>query len=235
VTTESDAESEYLDDMPACTNPAGDTTYLKNSSDAVWLLQNKSNRDATVTPMRPSARASSFVTMVKDSNPGRAIFVPGEELTIDLPPEAVEWTIDLPLSFGWQAHDLVGDKIQEAGEAALADALGRQSPARKALVRCTLAVTKVANETSGLQDADSSDVLLGGLSVGVDVNKCRAASTAVATVDETTGRSVSLAEDLKRLKAQTEVLESVHGKMEYVQRAWKVVGLAGLEFLTHRG
>jgi hypothetical protein len=49
-------------------------------------------------------------------------------------------------------------------------------------------------------------------------------------VDEA-GRSVTLANDLERLRGQTEILEKVHVRVDYAQRAWKVV--PWLKFLPH--
>lgn len=229
VTTDSDAEVGYLDDMPACTNASGDTTYLENRSDAVWLLRSASTNSGSTAPIDLTLGEQSFVDAVAGTYPGEAIFVPGAKLTVDLAPEEVEWVIDLPLSFGWQAHDAVLEKIEGAGEAAAIAALKRQSPAGGALAVCTLAATNYAKTVAGLDEADTSEVLLDGLGVGVAGSKCRSDAAAVGAVDEA-GQSLTLADDLERLHGQSEILERIHVRLGYAQRASKVLGL-GLAFL----
>ena len=133
------------------------------------------------------------------------------------------------MSFGWQAHDIVVSKIEAAGKAAALAALKRQSPAGAALAVCTLAVTDFAKGVADLENADTSNVLVNGLGVGASASGCRSESAAVATVDET-GRPITLADDLERLRIQTKVLEKAYAKMGWVQRAAKALAL-GLKFL----
>jgi hypothetical protein len=150
-------------------------------------------------------------------------------LTVNLAPEEVEMDYRPSAQFRMAGHDLVVSKIEDSGRAAASAALKRQSRAGAALAVCTLAVTNYAKTVSGLEDADSSEVILGGLGVGVSANKCRLESASVAAVDEA-GRSVTLADDLERLRSQTEILEKVHARTDYVQKASKVLRL-GLKFL----
>jgi hypothetical protein len=141
----------------------------------------------------------------------------------------VEWTVDLPLSFGWQAHDIVVSKIEAAGEAALIAALKRESRGGSALALCALAVTDFARGVADLENADPGDVLVNGLGTAASASGCHSESAAVTVVDDA-GRAITLADDLERLHAQTKVLEKAHVKMSWVQRAAKALTL-GLKFL----
>lgn len=229
VTTDDEAEVEYLDDIPACTNDLGDTTYLENDSDAVWILRSTSYRGGSTKSWNLTLEEQSFLQAVQGQRAGRAIFVPGADLTVDLPPEEVEWVIDLPLSVGWEAHDLVLDKIEGAGQEAAVAALRRQSRAGAALATCALAATTYAETVEDLEDADAVEVVLGGLGVGAASSACHTASASVSRVDDA-GRNVALADDLEHLRRQTAVLQNVDTRLGYAQRASKVFQL-GLKFL----
>jgi hypothetical protein len=97
VTTETDAELQYLDDMPACTNSAGNLTYLENSSPAVWVLRSISRNPGSVRWVGTSARELSFRAIFKNSYTGQVIFSPGAKLVVNLSPDEVEWIVDLAL------------------------------------------------------------------------------------------------------------------------------------------
>lgn len=229
VTTDNEAEIEHLDDIPACVDGSGTTIYLKNESDAVWVLQPTSASSGQATPFESSYVEQSFTEAVQPHFPGRVLLVPGGQLTVDLRSDQFEWVIDLPLSFAWQAHDVVANKIASAGEAAALAALRRQSPAGSALTVCTLAAMEHAKAIEDLEDADASEVLLDGLGVGVATSQCRLQSAQVAHVDDL-GRATSLADDLARLQVQTELLEQLDGRLSLAQRAARVLGL-GLSFV----
>lgn len=229
VTTDADAEIDYLDDMPACVNAAGDTTYLQNRSAAVWTLHSVSQRVGRVTPADQRAGEQvSFLQAVQGQR-DTAILVPGAAVTVDLPPDEVEWLIDLPLSVGWEAHGLVLDTIEGAGQAAGLAALRRQSQAGVALATCAVTATAYADEVEGLADADAVDVMLTGIGLSATSSACYTESLAVGTVDDA-GRRVSLAHELERLRGQTATLQSLDTRLGYAQRASKVLQY-GLAFL----
>ena len=170
----------------------------------------------------------SFVVSVSDSFPGQVIVVPGASSIVDLAPENVEWTLNLPLSFGWETHGILLEKIKSAGEEAGVAALKRRSTAGGALAVCTLAVTVYAESVASLGEADTSQILLEGLNVSATGSRCRAEAASVEVFDEA-GRPLTLVDDLQRLQRQAEVLEFADGKLGYAQRAWKVLRL-GLRF-----
>lgn len=229
VTTQNAAEVEYLDDMPACVSPDGARTYLANRNEAVWLLSSVSGSAGLTASPKITWGEQSFIWAVRDAYPGKAIIVPGAEMTIDLPPQEVEWVIDLPLSFGWQGHDVVVDKIESAGQAAALAALKRQTQAGAVLAVCTMAVTQYAESVRGLQDASASEVMLSGLGVSASTSRCLSDSAAVGVVDDA-GQPVSLADELRRLQTQAELLGEVQTKVGYAQRASGVLAL-GLKLL----
>jgi hypothetical protein len=221
VTTDRRAEIDYLDDMPACVDESGNRTYLENQSDAVWTIRSLSSA-GRVDWFKSSLEDESFRAAVNATRPGWAILVPGTAVVVDLPPDQVEWLVDLPLSFAWPAHGVVLDKIKGAGEAVAIAALKRQSRAGGALGVCTLAVAEYAKSVSSLEDADSSDVLLAGLGVGVATSKCRAEAAGVVLGGKA-GRSTALADELKGLKSQAKILEKVHVQVSWAQKAAKVL------------
>ncbi len=222
ITTDDVAELEYLDDFVACVNPAGDTTYLWNQSDAVWVL---GTNLGTPTPVEASLTEQSFVAAVGAATPGQTILVPGAKVSVDRPPEAMEWVIDLNLSFAWQGHDTVVGKLRGTGQAAMLAALKRRSPAGEALAVCTLAVYDYSKTVSKLEDAEPTQVLIDGFGVGASASKCRTRSAAVGAVGEA-GQSLTLADDLARLRGQTELLEQIHGKLSYAQTASRLLKFA---------
>jgi hypothetical protein len=230
VATDNAVEAEYLDDMPACTDATGTVTYIENRSDSVWLLRSVTGRAGTVRPTESTIREQSFTAMVAGAYPQRVVFVPGAKVTVSLPPAEVAWDVALPLSFGWQTHEIVADKIRKAGETAAVEALQRQSPRRGALGACTLAVISYAETVPDLPDAEPTQVLLDGLGLSASTSDCYTRSTAVATVDDA-GRAVTVAEDLTHLPAQRLTLEAAHTRLTNAQGAAKLL-TAGLKFLT---
>lgn len=222
VTTDSDAEVDYLSEIPACTNADGSGTYLENRSQAVWVLRSTSSSPWSATPSTDSPKEQSFVRIVGGTYPGVRLLVPGAGLTADLRPDQVEWVIDLPLTFAWQAHDLTVDKIQSNGQWVAIDALRGQTPAGAALAACTLAVKNYADLVNDLETADPEEVLVDGMSVGADGSRCLAEAAEVETVDEA-GRRLTLADDIRRLGAQTEVLERAAVQLDIAQRVGEVL------------
>jgi hypothetical protein len=221
VTTDTAAEITYLDDIPACRDASGSATYLKNNSDAVWTLRSTTT-SGTVTPSGQNLVEWSFVQAVSDARPGLAIFVPGAEVTVDLPPESIVWAIDLPLSIGFQGHEVVLGKLRQGGEAAAVAALRRQSPAGGALAACTFSVVQAAESVSDLEDADAVDVVLAGLGVGTASSACRTAAVAVGTLDGAS-QPIALADEIDRLTAQTDVLERIQTRAGNAQRVARVL------------
>lgn len=219
ITTDSQAEVEYLDDIVACTNPDGAATYLRNESDAVWRLDSLDGTPGRVRMQNQGPVAASFRDIV---GPRLPLMVPGAEVTVDLRPEQIRWDIDLALSVDWQVHGMVAEKIKSFGEEAFIRALKRRSPERAALAQCTLGVDETARDASDLGDADLTDVVLTGLGAAATTNKCRQAAAAVPAVDET-GRVVSLTEDLSHLERQTAVFEGIKTRLSHVSSGYKVL------------
>jgi hypothetical protein len=94
VTTDTEAELEYLDDIPACTNDEADTvleadansTYLENNSDAVWLLRS-TGKPGVATSVETTLVEQSFAAAVGERYAGEHIFVPGAKRIVHLAPE----------------------------------------------------------------------------------------------------------------------------------------------------
>lgn len=226
ITTDSEAEVEYLDDIVACTNEVGSATYLKNNSDAVWSLRNLGSVPATAFSWGETLTASSFRSVF---GPEQVLMVPQAVLTANVPPQALRWDIDLPLSVSWEGHGVVVEQIASAGEAAVLDALRRRSPAGAAIVTCTLAVKEYASSVGGLEDADLSEVVLAGLGSGIATNRCRQAASLVPVVEKSTGRTVAMSTEIDHLARQTAVLQRVETRLSYAARAGRILKL-GIRF-----
>lgn len=224
VTTDNEAEVDYLDDIPACTDDQESMTFLRNESDSVWTLGARTPYGGTTNYLGQPLSHESFLLAVAQLRMGRPILAPGASAIVDLPPDSIEWVIDLPLSVGWEAHDLVLDKLRSTGEAATVAALQRRSQAGAALGACALAATQYAESVDGLEDANATEVILRGLGVGSAISACRIQALAVITVDEA-GRSVALADELARLRGQTALLQTVEIRLGYAQRAARVLTL----------
>jgi hypothetical protein len=192
VTTDSDAGVGDLDDIVACTEASGDRTYLENRSRVVWLLS-----AATVTPsvavrVRPGLGETSFLRIVRESR-GQEAMAPGSALTVNVGPEEVAWTPDLPLTLGWEGHTLMVRKLQDLGQVIASAALARQSLAGDALVACTLVIDERASSVGDLAGSDATKVVLAGLAS----SKCRAAAA-----------SAGVSDGLDRLRSDTGLLKA---------------------------
>jgi hypothetical protein len=223
ITTDVPAEVEYLDDIVACTDDAGTTTYLYNDSDAVWNLigtgANPPTFDYWDSANNPNWKAWSFEQAVE---PGQPLLVPEGSITINLPPASLTWDLDLAKSVAWQGHDLVVEKLQSAGQAAVVAALRRQTQAGAALAACTIAVHELAKAQTDLENTDLKEVVLDGLDVTVSGSRCAMESTNV-TVEQRTGQSVALVDEIAKLEQQTARLSQVQTKLNNAHRVFKVI------------
>ena len=229
VTTDVEAEVEYLDDMPACTNSAQDSIWLQNDTEAVWELKSKSGSAGVVTPLDETLGQVSFMDAVGTNRP---LLTPGAQASVNRPPEDVNWVISLRYTVGWASHDLALDRIESLGEAAAVAALKRRSPAGAALAECALAGVEGAKTVANLGDADASQVMIDVLGTSAAGLGCRQAAKTVPTIDAN-GNAAVLSDELTHLGNQTELLEKVHVRVDYAQRASKILTL-GLKFV-HKG
>lgn len=223
ITTDSAAEVDRLADVIACTDAAGATTYLKNTGDAVWTLRSRATRAGLVNAVDDTLQATSFRAIVRAVRPdGPAMMTPGSAVTVDLPPALVQWDLDLLLSVDWMGHEVMAGKIKTIGMNWYLGALSRRSPARAALVRCTLGVDEAARSVPGLADADFTQVLLVGLGTASTVNQCRQAAVRIQTVDDN-GSLVTASDELGRLKTQAAFLDDVSGRLTAIARTTKLM------------
>jgi hypothetical protein len=212
VATDTAAEVNYIDKIIACTTTAGGSLYLKNNSNAVWVLSTTGKTAVTVRAWQDNRTRTSFRKVFAK---GRPLLVPGGVVTANLPPSSIVWAIDLPLTVGWVAHGVVAGKIGALGETALLDALERRSPGGAALATCTLATVQYAQSVNGLGNKKLSDVVLAGLGAGVATNKCHQASLKVK-LQPSAPRA--LADDIDQLRRQTQVLDGIEKWLAYAKK-----------------
>ena len=218
VQTDVPAELDDFSKIVACTPPGAAATFLKNNSDAVWTLSGTGQTPGSVTHYDPTPESISFRSLMNNDS----LLVPGDEVVVDLPPDQLEWDIDLPLSITWQGHAVIVESLTSLGQDAVLTALKRESPARAALVKCTLAVNNYANELGDLQDKDDvelTDVVSAGFSAGVTGTSCEEAATRVFVPpsDEQDGLP-SLSDRLAHLERNTEVFEHLESRMSTFEK-----------------
>lgn len=218
ITTQTPAELDYVDKIVACVNDQGTTTYLRNESDAVWVLHDNGSSGAPVNHWSTNLRISSFRSVFQRLS----LLPPEESVTTTIPTPDLEWTISLPLSLSWEAHEQVADKIASLGQTALIGALKRKNAAGAAIAQCAFTMNEIAEKTSDLEDQDMSDLLLTGLGAGAATNKCRERAAEVNVVDNQK-RPIALADDLAELKYQTKVLETAESRLSTAKLGARVL------------
>lgn len=227
VTTDVPSEVQYLDKVPACTNADSTYTWVRNKSDAVWLIN-------TTTPGSAQRLQDDVTTDLAEAafmdavRPPTAILVPGTSRLVNLPPEQVQWEVSLEYSFGWEAQDFTLSRIESAASGGAVAALRRRgSPAGAAVAACALAGYEGVRGAKGLADADAQQVIIDVLGTSAAGLKCRTEAQDVSTVHA--GSPGVLSEELTHLGSQTELLENVHLRLDNAQRLSKAVNL--LKFL----
>ncbi|SDO73386.1 hypothetical protein SAMN04489867_0444 [Pedococcus dokdonensis] len=233
IGTEVEAEMEFIEKMPACTNESFSATWVSNGSEVVWEFR-------TAAPGMASRRNNGEVNDLLESaflegtNPSHAILVPHASAVVDLPPEQVAWEISLPYTFGWAGQDFALTRLESAAQgAAIASLKRRGSPGRAAALACGLAGYEGAQAVSDqLEDADTDQVIVDALGVGAAGAKCRLESRNVRTVSPSGAPSL-LSDDLAQLGRQTEWLDQLHVRLDTAQRGSKLLTL-GLR-LAHKG
>lgn len=220
VQTTVTTEVPFLDDIPACAAPSQDRTWLHNRSTAVWTISRPSGSPVTLEPTTPTLEQWSFTEAVQ-LPPGTLL--PGSAVTVHAPPSDVEWTIDIASSVAWEGHQTVVARLHSIGEDVAIEAMrNRTSPARFALVQCTLSVADLAGDD--LTTADPATLVTGGLAGATTANRCQAAALQVSAAD-TVQPQQTLADDLARLETQTTALQRIRTNVSYAQRAARVVML----------
>ena len=227
IMTETPAELDYVDKIVACVDDQGTATYLRNESDAVWVLHDNGTSGAKVTHWSPNLNITSFRSVFTAR---RGLLPPKDVITTAIPTADLEWTIDLPLSLSWEAHELVAGKVASLGKTALIDALKGRTKAGAAIAQCAFTMNAIAEKTSGLADKDMSDLLLDGLGAGIATNKCRERAAEVRVFDSSR-RPVALSQELTELKSETKALEFAESRLSTAKLGARV--LKWIHFLPH--
>jgi hypothetical protein len=164
-------ELAYLDDISACTDEAGSSTYVRNESDAVWTLATriggKSVEQLTHTPALESFRGVAQHTYQYP------LLSPDSEVIVAASPTEVEWHLSPGLGAVWLFHDKAIDTVEDYGQGQLLEVLGGQSLRRKALITCANNVHQVSNEDlSGLTSQQPAAQLLAAIGIGTAGTEC---------------------------------------------------------------
>jgi hypothetical protein len=229
VTTDNEAEVAYINKIDACTTRAQGSIYLRNNSDAVWVLHHTGSRSGTVAPWQDDAAMSMFRTIVTS---GPTLLVPGGAVTVNLPPSEVVWNLNLPLTVGWVGYGVVRQRISTLFQTAWTNAIKSSHPAGAALVACTAAVTTYADSVDRLADKRLSAIVMDVLGDTIAVNNCRKELKLVRVRYVDSGRVVALSEDIAIIGKQTEFLEGIEGSLKFAKQANRFSELA-VYFLSH--
>lgn len=217
------AEIDYLDDIPACSTPGLNHTYLENGSEAVWVVK------SPATQWKANAIEKTWQQVLFDEaigpvlEPNTLALAPGAKFDIALPPSQVQWNLSSHLTLAWHGEDLGIDKLQSLGGAAAVEVARRRSPERAAVAACTLAVAETVKATGETdKEAKSTDLLLAGLGVSVAGGKCHTESIKVR-YQNSAGQVETLSAELASVKEQTNLLEKVHTQFGYAVRGEKLM------------
>jgi hypothetical protein len=216
VQTTTPEEIPYLRQIVACKTVDGRNTFLKNTSEAVWVLRNHGAVSGRVDHEQDSMRKQSFRRLFTGQ-----LLTPDDSVVINLPPSVLEWQIDLPMSAAWQGHEVVADDLRARGEGVLIDGLARRGATRSAVAKCTFSVLSTAE---GLSDADADDLtsaVTAGLGAGSTAGTCAAAARRVSARNPSTG--LTLTEDLAKLGQRADQLEKVANGLKNAKRFAVVV------------
>lgn len=223
VQTTDAAEAPFLDDISACMAPSQDRTWLRNASTAAWTISLPSGGTTVVNPASDTTvQQQSFTDAL---SLGSATLLPGADVVVEAPPLEVEWLIDLRLSIAWEGHEVLLEELESMGQDVVVAALTvRESPARKALVQCTVSVANLASESPDLETVDPVALITTGLTTATTAAVCRDASLRVAPPGNAQAQ-LTLANDLARLNAQTASLQRAKTNISYAQRLVRVLML----------
>lgn len=230
VRTDVEAEMEFIEKMPACTNASGSATWVNNGSDVVWEFRTAGPGAAT---LRRNGEESDLLESVflEAMNPSHAILVPDASAVVDLPPERVAWEISLPYTFGWAGQDFTVERLESVAQGAAVASLRRKgSPGHAAALACAFAGYEGSQAVAdNLQEADARQVMIDALGASAAGAQCRLESRRVRTVSPA-GSAHLLSDDLAHLGTQAELLDTVHVRLDAAQRGSKLLTL-GLKLL----
>lgn len=225
VTTDDAAEATYIDKIDACTTRSQTSIYLKNNSDAVWILHHTGNRPGTVAPWQDDAAMSTFRAIVSTDqfrnivSSGQTLLVPGGAVTVDLPPSEVVWNLNLQLTIGWVGYGVVRQRISALFQKAWTEAIKSSHPAGAALVACTGAVTTYADSVSGLAEKQGSAIVMAALSDTIAVKNCYQELQLVKVRYVDSNQVVALSEDIAAIGKRTDFLEGIESSLEFAKKA----------------
>ena len=234
VTTDTAAEAAYINKIDACTTEAQNSTYLKNNSDAVWVLSATGSVVGTVTSWGDDAAKSSFRGVFKA---GQRFLLPGSAVTVNLPPSSVVWDLDLPLTVGWVGQGVVASRITALFQTAWTDAIKNNSRAGAALVECTAAVAKYAASVNGLAKQQLSNIVvdalvMDALGTGKAVNNCRRQLMKVVVKPAGSERAILLSDDIAHVSKQTRYLDEIESSLKFAKQGSRYFELA-IRFVSH--
>lgn len=208
VSTDVEAEVQYLDDITACTDNTASRTYLWNRSGAVWALNSTTSVAAPVEYIDGSdslqiLKATTFRRSIYGLRQA-ALMVPNGAVVITAPPTDVRWDLDGDLSASWQGQEVVVDELKGIGEAALVARIKQDSAVRAAMAECALSVAALADGVGDLDEPELQDIVLTGLGGVVAGSRCREASIHVR-LTQNPSETLLLSDELGRLRFNTEV------------------------------
>jgi hypothetical protein len=194
---------------------------IRDTGEQVWVARTRTRFPALRYRKEiPSARLfrASF-----SRRPHQVMLTPGMQVIVD---ESLVRAarISLPLSLGWEAFQVLTEKLREKGNDALVALYRRHSARAGAIATCVASVTAIAEsrkQAGTLADSDVGELLHAALGVTVAGRKCRDAWVHADAV-EPGGRSVFTLAEAERLSEDTEVLERIEQRAGSMARLLRV-------------
>jgi hypothetical protein len=209
VTSLGATEVTGLGAVIACTDASRTTTYLENRSSAAWLL-GPTVPAASVFRYHAPLGLPLFLQTVRSSRNREAV-TPGSQLSIALPPTAVSWEVDLPLTYAWEGHSLIVGKLEAFGEGYTTTSLTPGSQAGRALAACTVGIEIRAAASGDLEDADPVETTLAGLGARAAGGACRTATDSVVLGDPA---YTSLSDELDQVAVDPQLTTALTIRLE---------------------
>lgn len=225
VVTTSIAEIQYLTKWDVCQSTSNDgsfNTWLRNNTDAVWVLsgvmQSETSDFKRSANFRDAVRAPSFRAAAAKESPGMVILNPGESVRIARSPEQVRWDLDLPLTLAWSSQGALIDKIEEKVPGIALEVFTPETSIYRAVFACTFSVIDHARRFPKLDEADGAEIFMQGLVSANGAVDC-ASEAEDAKILLRDGRTSTVKSAIiKALPEDSQVLSQVESKLAPYQQ-----------------
>jgi hypothetical protein len=157
----------------------GVRTWIRNNSDAVWVLPQTSWNDVRGQWAAEALKQYILVEAVTEAGADAtspAFITPGEAMLIDRPPAEVRWELEMDLTYTWMISGEMIGKLTSTGESVSIQVAKSRGTAPAAVVTCAVSFYHFARSASGLEQMETKQVLEAGFQTVADTNACATAA-----------------------------------------------------------